>query len=190
VSEPAFERRGGVAWIAAADGRALADALRAAERDAEVRCVVLTGGAFAADASSALARLRSTTLPTVAAVDGALEGPGAALLLTCDLGVAADGATVAFAPPAPGVAWDLQRAVGRPRAFELLATGRTVTAAELLELGLVTQVVPADELERAVEALAATFEAQAGAAVKRSLRFAELVDFDESAEFDRLLDRS
>ena len=48
--------------------------------------------------------------------------------------------------PDSGGSWFLARAVGYSRAFEIAATGRRVDAAEALALGLVQQVVPADEL--------------------------------------------
>jgi enoyl-CoA hydratase/carnithine racemase len=205
MSGPAPERDGTIAWIAVDDDAGdqavtgLASSLRAAERNHDVRCVVVRGAAFRVDATSALVRLRETPLTTIAAWTGAVHGTGAALVLACDLRIATDAATIRFGatetPPslAPGLSWQLERAVGRTRAFELLARNRTVASAELLELGLISTRTAHDALDSTVEALAAeiaTHSRTLVAGLKRSLYFAEQVDFDESVEFDRLIDVS
>jgi 2-(1,2-epoxy-1,2-dihydrophenyl)acetyl-CoA isomerase len=73
-----------------------------------------------------------------------------------------------------GSSWWLQRLVGPARAKELLLLPRTVPAAECLELGLVTQVVPAEELASTVNALATTLAAGptlAYGAIRRAVAF-------------------
>lgn len=203
MSELALDRREAAAWFALPDdgddhSAALAKALRDAERDPAVRCVVLRGGAFDLDATGALVRLRATTLPTIAAWTGDVRGTGAPLLLACDLRVAAHGATLDLRPPEPpapppaGVSWQLARSVGRARAFDLLARARPpLGATELLDLGLVSVATGPDDLDASVGAIVGELAAHPRAFVaglKRSLSFAELVEFDESVEFDGLLD--
>ena len=96
--------------------------------------------------------LVSMPKPVVAAVNGVAAGAGASLAFACDLRLLADtaGFNLAFAGVAlscdTGCSYHLQRLVGRAKAIELLYFPRTVSAAESLELGLATQVVPADEL--------------------------------------------
>lgn len=98
--------------------------------------------------------------PTVAAVNGAAAGAGFSFALACDLRIAAEKASfsTAFAGigliPDSGMSWTLQRLVGRAKALELLMLGEPVRAPEALELGLVTSVVPPDELPAAARDLA------------------------------------
>lgn len=98
--------------------------------------------------------------PVVAAVNGVAAGAGASLAFACDLIVASDKARFATAftgiglAPDSGMSWTLQRLVGRAKAAELLLLGEPVKAPEALELGLVTRVVPADELAPASMELA------------------------------------
>ncbi|MEV3919953.1 enoyl-CoA hydratase-related protein [Actinomadura coerulea] len=98
--------------------------------------------------------------PVVAAVNGVAAGAGASLAFACDLIVASDKARFATAftgiglAPDSGMSWTLQRLVGRAKATELLLLGEPVKAPEALELGLVTRVVPADELAPASMELA------------------------------------
>src|SRR5260370_22936580 len=96
----------------------------------------------------------------VAAVTGIAAGAGASLALACDLRLAAAGASMlmAFARigsgPDTGASWTLQRLVGLGRAAELLMLAESVGAARMLELGLVSSVVPDDELAQAARQLA------------------------------------
>jgi enoyl-CoA hydratase/carnithine racemase len=97
--------------------------------------------------------------PVIAEVHALATAAGCQLVATCDLVVASDAAT--FATPGvkiglfcstPMVA--LTRAVGRKRALQMLLTGQPIDAATAADWGLVNQVVTADELRAATEALA------------------------------------
>lgn len=96
----------------------------------------------------------------VAAVNGACAGIGLVQALCCDVRFAAAGArwTTAFARRGLvaeyGSAWLLTRLVGTGRAIDLLASGRVFTSEEALALGLVSRVVPADEIVGAAQAYA------------------------------------
>ncbi len=95
----------------------------------------------------------------IAAVNGAAAGGGLALALASDVRIAAASArfNVAFVRIGLsgcdiGVSWLLPRLVGASRAFELLLTGRLIDAAEADHIGLVTRVVPDEDLlESALE---------------------------------------
>ncbi len=96
--------------------------------------------------------------PVIAQVHGIATAAGCQLVAACDLAVAAEGTRFAT----PGVKIGLfcstpmvpvSRAVGRKRAMQMLLTGEPIDAATALDWGLVNQVVPAGELESAVERL-------------------------------------
>ncbi|MEV5842361.1 enoyl-CoA hydratase-related protein [Streptomyces sp. NPDC051985] len=182
--------------------RALLDALHGADDAPEVRCIVLTGTgrgfcvgqdlAARRELADAGATVRDTynplvtaiagmDTPVVAAVNGPAVGAGMGLALSCDLVLAARNASFACSfgkvglVPDTGVSGVLVRTLGHPRAFELATTGRSLSAAEALSLGLVNAVVPAEDLvaeaQARAEALAAG-PALAFALTKRVLRLA------------------
>jgi methylglutaconyl-CoA hydratase len=155
----------------------LTRALRAAERDTSVRAVVLlgAGGSFCAGAdlnwmrkmagfshaqNLADARALSTMLstlallakPTIARVHGAAFGGGVGLVACCDIAVAAHDATFAFSEARLGlvpatIAPYVVEAIGVRAARRFFLTAERFTAAEAYRLGLVHDLVPADELD-------------------------------------------
>lgn len=161
--------------------RALQRALRRAERDAAIRCVLVTGRgrAFASGgdirlmsrmtphqaqkfgqlARSTFALIEALDKPVVAAVNGAALGGGYELALMCDLCIAAEGAT--FGEPAIGLGITtvfggtsrLPRLIGLRQAKELFFTGRRIDAQEAERLGLVNRVVPDDQLLKEAKSL-------------------------------------
>lgn len=133
--------------------------------------------------------LHDLDTPTICALNGGAAGYGLDLALGCDIRVAADSAKLnpGFAKrgilPESGGTWLLPRMVGYARAAEIAFTGRTLTADEASELGLVNRVVPADELRDATTALAAEIAANAPLAVraiKRMMRAAETETFEQN----------
>ncbi len=161
---------------------ALDDALAAIAADPAVRVVVLgaAGPAFCAGhdlremranpgreataavfatCSALMTRIVRLPKPVIARVHGIATAAGCQLVASCDLAVAA--ADARFATPGvniglfcstPMVA--LSRNVGRKAAMEMLLTGETIDAARAREIGLVNRVVPPDDLDGAVAALA------------------------------------
>jgi 2-(1,2-epoxy-1,2-dihydrophenyl)acetyl-CoA isomerase len=131
--------------------------------------------------------------PVVAAVNGVAAGAGMSMALACDFRVAADTAAfnTAFAGIGlscdTGISWTLPRLVGRAIALDLLLRPRTVRADEAAELGLVTRVVPADDLAAATSELAGRLAAgptQAYAAIKRSVGYAATHDLAAAVDFE------
>jgi 2-(1,2-epoxy-1,2-dihydrophenyl)acetyl-CoA isomerase len=97
----------------------------------------------------------------IAAVNGAAAGAGMSLACACDLRLAADSAT--FVPafinigliPDSGGSYFVTRILGPARAFEWLASGKRLTAAEAHAWGLVSEVVESDGFAARVAELAA-----------------------------------
>ena len=98
------------------------------------------------------------------------------LALGCDIRIMADTAKLAAAFTARGVlpesggTWILPRLLGWSKAAELIFTGRTLTAAESLEMGLVSRVVPAADVGMAAAELAREISRNAPLAVQASKR--------------------
>jgi enoyl-CoA hydratase/carnithine racemase len=85
--------------------------------------------------------------------------------------------------PESGGTWLLPRIVGYARAAEIAFTGRTLNAAECLELGLVNDVVPADQLMDRAREMAGEIASNAPLAVraiKRMMRAAETETFEQN----------
>ncbi len=124
--------------------------------------------------------LHQVDKPTICALNGAAAGYGMDLALGCDIRIASDKAK--FAPgfakrgvlPESGGTWLLPRLVGWAKACEIAFTGRTLPAAECLELGLVNRVVPDDRFETEVRALAGEIAGNAPLAVQAIKRMMRL----------------
>ena len=139
--------------------------------------------------------LMSPTLVTVAAVHGHAIGVGFQLALACDLRIATTEAKFTMAEPSLGLVPDLTgtlplvRAVGYSRAVDICLTGRRVTAAEALRIGLVNSVVAPDDLDSAVDELVAALLKPAAGAVRETLALlasaAEAPTLDEQRAAER-----
>ncbi len=144
------------------------------EQSGDARAVILRGDgrAFAAGADIAqmqtltaaqaeyfsklgqrvFSRLEQLHVPTIALIHGFSLGGGMELALACDIRIAAEGTKFGQPEvtlgviPGFGGSQRLPRIVGRGRALELLLTGDLIDEKKALEIGLVTQVVPVDNL--------------------------------------------
>jgi 2-(1,2-epoxy-1,2-dihydrophenyl)acetyl-CoA isomerase len=132
--------------------------------------------------------------PVVAAVNGVAAGAGAAFAFACDFRIVADTARFTMAFSAVGLSadsgssWTLPRLVGMAKAKELLLTPATIPAAEALQLGLATEVVPADQVAGRARELAVRLAAGptvAYGAIRRSLAYSAGHGIDESLDFER-----
>ena len=105
--------------------------------------------------------IETSPKPVIAAVNGFALGGGCELAMACHIRIASESAK--FGQPevklglAPGYGGTqrLPRLVGAGRAMHLLLTGETIDAAEALRIGLVTRVVPTEELQSAARAVMA-----------------------------------
>ena len=122
--------------------------------------------------SNMFLKVEQFPLPTIAAVRGVALGGGCELALACDIRVA--GETARFGQPevglgilpAAGATYRLPRLVGHGRARELIFTGRIIDADEALRIGLVSSVVPDDEVVPHARAMARTIAAKGPMAVR------------------------
>lgn len=118
------------------------------------------------------------TKPLIAAVNGAALAGGFEIVLACDLVVASDKAVFGVPEVKRGIfagaggAFRLPRTIPRARAMEMLLTGDPIDAGTALDLGLVSQVVPAEQLMTAADALARRICVNAPLAVREALSLA------------------
>jgi enoyl-CoA hydratase/carnithine racemase len=197
--------------------RELGEALAKLDADDEVGAIVLTGSekAFAAGAdikemqaksfvdvfredffgaeAAAVDRIRK---PIIAAVAGYALGGGCELAMMCDFIIAAD--TAKFGQPEinlgvmPGIGGTqrLTRFVGKSKAMEMNLTGRFMDAEEAERAGLVSRIVPADDLIDEAVAVAARIAEKAPLAViaiKESVNRAYETTLAEGVRFERRL---
>ncbi|MDQ1624813.1 MAG: hypothetical protein QOJ49_311 [Actinomycetota bacterium] len=139
--------------------------------------------------------VRDLEVPTIAAVNGAAIGAGLALALACDLRYAADDARLGMPFTAlgmhPGMAstFLVPEVAGLAVARELLLTGRLVTGAEAVGLGLVNRAFPRDTLLEEAMGIAATIAATAPVAArltKRALVTGGPVSFEAALQWEAL----
>ncbi|MET0146035.1 MAG: enoyl-CoA hydratase-related protein [Ilumatobacteraceae bacterium] len=132
--------------------------------------------------------LHGLDTPTICALNGGAAGYGLDLALGCDIRIATASAKLnpGFAKrgilPESGGTWLLPRMIGYAKAAELAFRGRTLTAAEAAELGIVNHAVPDDEFVTFTADVAADIAANAPLAVraiKRMMRAAETETFDQ-----------
>jgi 2-(1,2-epoxy-1,2-dihydrophenyl)acetyl-CoA isomerase len=120
--------------------------------------------------------LRRIEQPVVAAINGPAAGAGFSLALACDFRIAADSAFLApaygriGASPDGGMTYFLPRVVGPSKALEILLDDPNMPAADALELGLVSEVVPAAEVMDRARERAAKLGAMAPHYVKMAKR--------------------
>ena len=169
------------------------DALAA---DKKIRVIILTGAdrsfvaganigemsglnyeeakAFGAKGASVFRKIETCPQPVIAAVNGFALGGGCELALACDIRIASEKAK--FGQPEVGLGITpgfsgtqrLARLIGFAKAKELIFTGKVITAAEALAIGLVNQVVAPESLMEEVQTMAAAIAKQAPIAVQKS----------------------
>jgi enoyl-CoA hydratase len=171
------------------------DAYRKARDDREVRAIILTS-AFenAFSAGMDLAMIRGGTgldlrrfleklyfemhdlqyrlgKPTIAALTGPARAAGVTLAVSCDVILASETASIAYPEIDVGLIpamhfIHLPRQIGRHKAFELLFSGRSISAAEAERAGLVNRVVPRGQLMGEARKLAGEFASKSPVVMK------------------------
>jgi enoyl-CoA hydratase len=139
--------------------------------------------------------VRELEVPTIAAVNGAAIGAGFAVALACDLRYAAADAKLGVPFTSlglhPGMAttWSLPHVAGHAVARDLLLTGRIVTGAEAVGLGLASEALPTDEVLPAAIAAAERIAAAAPVATRltlQALRDGGHSSFDDALQWEAL----
>jgi enoyl-CoA hydratase/carnithine racemase len=110
--------------------------------------------------------------PVIAAIQGDALGPGLEMALACDLRIAAETSRLGLSEIKAGlIPWDggtqrLARLVGRAKALEMILTGETIDAREAYRVGLVSQVLPPQELMSTVMSMAREMAAKGSIALR------------------------
>jgi enoyl-CoA hydratase len=210
------ERRNAISTEMARELEACFAGLKAS---ADVRAVILTGEgtAFCAGADlkeragmtpDATRRQRETALrivelietlpmPVIGMVNGPAVAGGLELALACDIRIASDRATFALTEvrnmgsfPGSGGPVRLPKLIGRGRASYLVLTGRSISARDAYEFGLVEAVVPHDDLAKQTLAIASEIAGNSPtgvAAAKRLIRQSNDLDVNSATELSRAL---
>lgn len=192
--------------------REITVALKEAEKDEDIRSIVITGEGKAFSAGQDIKSiesdmdfgeflrkhyhpmvktLQSVTKPTVAAVNGVAAGAGMSLALATDFRIVNRDAKfvsaflgIALVPDA-GFMYILPRLVGYGKALEIATIGNPVSAEEAFELGLATEIIDRDEWETGVENFAnklASLPPKAFSLVKRYMKESMNQSFDRFLE--------
>jgi 2-(1,2-epoxy-1,2-dihydrophenyl)acetyl-CoA isomerase len=193
---------------------ALQDALKQVTRDDSVRVVVLTGAgkAFCSgqdlkdiaqkenrSLSDSLHKrynpiiraIRQLQKPVICKLNGVAAGAGCSLALACDMIIASEAASLIEVFVNVGLVLDsgssyfLPRIVGEKKAFELSTMGTKVSAQQALQWGMVNQVVPAEELDAAVQKVADYYKA---APTKAISLMKKMLDKSYTSSLDEMLD--
>lgn len=197
----------------------LRDALTGLRDDRAVHALVLTGEGECFCAGGDLQRIGSAELdnegwrnrmagvhswlkdlltldrPVIAAVDGPAYGAGFSLALAADFIVATPRARFCMsfmkvgAVPDFGAFHTLPRIVGLRRARELMLSAREIPAQEALELGIVSEIVPAERLQARARAIASSFAGAsplAVALIKRALAASQGGDLNAALEAEAM----
>lgn len=156
---------------------------------------VTEGKKFGDLGNSAFLRLEMMEKPTIAAINGFALGGGCELSMSCDIRIASEKAK--FGQPEVGLGITpgfggtqrMPRIVGTAAAMELILTANVIDAQKAKEIGLVSQVVPADQLMDVAMKLANTIAGQAQIAVraaKQAIRRGIQCDMSTAATYEGL----
>lgn len=137
--------------------------------------------------------LYNLEVPTIAAINGPAIGAGFDLTCMCDIRIASEHARFAESfvklgiVPGDGGAWFLPRLIGMSRAAEMTLTGDAIDAQQALAWGLISKIVPAEELLNESRKLALRIAANPPEAVRMSKR---LLREGQHSRLDTLLELS
>jgi len=164
--------------------------------DDDIYVVLLTGAGNAfsrggekglGETCHAAAAVAAIDRPVIAAINGDALGLGLEIALSADIRITSDKArfglphVAAGSLPRDGGTQRLPRIIGRGKALEMLLTAETISAAEALEIGLVSKIVPAGELAEEAQKLAETIAAK-GPIALRYLKEAIIKGMDMTLE--------
>jgi enoyl-CoA hydratase/carnithine racemase len=133
--------------------------------------------------------MHQAEIPIIAAINGPAIGAGCDLACMCDIRIGSERATFGETfvnlgiIPGDGGAWFLQRLIGYQRAAEITLTGRLVHAEEAVQLDLMMEQVPADQLMQRALTLASQMAAKPPHALRMSKRLMKQAQRQELPDF-------
>ena len=133
------------------------------------------GEAMALQGQAILNRIEALDKPVIAAINGVCLGGGLELAMCCHIRLATEGSRLGQPEinlgimPGFGGTQRLPRIVGRSKAMELILTGESISAHEAKALGLVSQVIPPDDLLRQAQGMARNMASKGLLALRASL---------------------
>lgn len=133
--------------------------------------------------------IHQAEIPIIAAINGPAIGAGCDLACMCDIRIGSERATFGETfvnlgiIPGDGGAWFLQRLIGYQRAAEITLTGRLVHAEEAVQLGLMMEQVPAEQLMQRAMTLASQMAAKPPHALRMSKRLMKQAQRQELPDF-------
>ncbi len=163
--------------------RELAEVCQSINQDGNIYVVVITGAgekAFCAGSEMTNTPYTVATMvagidrPVIAAINGDALGQGLELALSCDIRLTAETARFGLPQVASGIipgdggTQRLPRIVGKAKALEMILTAQIINAGEAREIGLVSKVVPRQNLAAEAEALAGMIASKAPIALRYS----------------------
>lgn len=134
------------------------------------------GEKIALEGQAILNQIEALEKPVIAAINGACLGGGLELAMCCHIRLAAEGSRLGQPEinlgimPGFGGTQRLPRIVGHSKAIELILTGDSISAQEAKAIGLVSQVVPPEDLLRQAQGMARNIASKAQMALRASLR--------------------
>ncbi|MBV0931757.1 enoyl-CoA hydratase-related protein [Marinobacterium weihaiense] len=133
--------------------------------------------------------LHRAEIPIIAAINGPAIGAGCDLACMCDIRIGSERATFGETfvnlgiIPGDGGAWFLQRLIGYQRAAEMTLTGRLVHAEEAVQLGLMMEQIPAEQLMSRALTLASQMAAKPPQALRMGKRLMKQAQRQELPDF-------
>lgn len=194
--------------------REVKEAIKTANFDEQVRCIVITGEGRAFCSGQDLAevdkhmdhgqvlrdhygpmikQIRNCEKPIIAAINGVAAGAGFSLALACDFRLVSDRASFMNAfihvglIPDSGNLYYLAQLVGHAKATELSILGEKVSAVDAVALGLANRLIPSDRWEEEVTIFAASIASKPTKAIgliKRSLKAVTELSFEDYLELE------
>lgn len=183
----------------------LMEAFQAAEDNAEVKAVILTGAgnrAFGAgqdlnetksfdpdraeiwigEWEKLYTRIRTLSKPVIAALNGVAAGSAFQVSLLCDIRIGHEGVRMGQPEINSGIptttgSWIMREMIGLARTIEMVLTGRLLDSAEAVSFGLINKIVPEDQVLSAAQALGEELAAKPPVAMRLNRqRFYEMTE--------------
>lgn len=191
----------------------LADALNDIKRQKKVKVLIITGGESVFSAGADIKEMQSSEaaemltilekagsindtleqmqIPVIAAINGPALGGGCELALACDFRVAGENASFGFPEislgviPGAGGTLRLTRLIGAAKAKEMIMLGKRINGKEASQIGLVTEVVPDDQVLQAAYRFAEKLKHPSCSAAKAAIQYGSIYGPEAGKKFEQ-----